>query len=200
NAVRHNLSLHKCFMRVENVKGAVWTVDEVEFYKRRPQRCTTGGVQSKSPTLTHSPTLYGDALNASLQAALGDSNMGFLNNSMSTSTATSPEKVASPPTEHRSSLEAQMMHIKQESVAPPPPPPTQSMIAENESLVHLIKREVLEQGMDGEDHDGVGVEVGEERDYVPGASVGMPMDQSHELEEGDEMAEDLSMQPDILLI
>lgn len=47
NAVRHNLSLHKCFMRVENVKGAVWTVDEIEFYKRRPQRCTsssgTGG-------------------------------------------------------------------------------------------------------------------------------------------------------------
>ncbi|XP_046406488.1 forkhead box protein P1-B isoform X3 [Ischnura elegans] len=42
NAVRHNLSLHKCFMRVENVKGAVWTVDELEFYKRRPQRCTTG--------------------------------------------------------------------------------------------------------------------------------------------------------------
>ncbi|KAL5275557.1 FOXP4 family protein [Megaselia abdita] len=38
NAVRHNLSLHKCFMRVENVKGAVWTVDEIEFYKRRPQR------------------------------------------------------------------------------------------------------------------------------------------------------------------
>lgn len=25
-------------MRVENVKGAVWTVDELEFYKRRPQR------------------------------------------------------------------------------------------------------------------------------------------------------------------
>ncbi|RVE73366.1 hypothetical protein OJAV_G00049310 [Oryzias javanicus] len=30
NAVRHNLSLHKCFVRVENVKGAVWTVDEIE--------------------------------------------------------------------------------------------------------------------------------------------------------------------------
>ena len=41
NAVRHNLSLHKCFMRVENVKGAVWTVDEIEFYKRRPQRSTS---------------------------------------------------------------------------------------------------------------------------------------------------------------
>lgn len=40
NAVRHNLSLHKCFMRVENVKGAVWTVDEVEYHRRRPQRGT----------------------------------------------------------------------------------------------------------------------------------------------------------------
>lgn len=36
-----------------------------------------------------------------LQAALGDSNIGFLNNSMSTSTTTSPEKVPSPPTDHR---------------------------------------------------------------------------------------------------
>ncbi|PSN57857.1 Forkhead box protein P4, partial [Blattella germanica] len=195
NAVRHNLSLHKCFMRVENVKGAVWTVDEVEFYKRRPQRCTTGGVQSKSPTLTHSPTLYGDALNASLQAALGDSNLGFLNNSMSTSTATSPEKVASPPTDHRSSLEGQMMHIKQETVPSQPPP---SMVAENEGLVHLIKREVLEHGMDGDEGEGVGVEVGEEREYGHGSSVGMPMEQSHELEEGDEMAEDLSMVPDVV--
>lgn len=38
NAVRHNLSLHKCFVRVENVKGAVWTVDELEYQKRRPQK------------------------------------------------------------------------------------------------------------------------------------------------------------------
>lgn len=37
NAVRHNLSLHKCFMRRENVKGAVWIVDEDEYMKRRPQ-------------------------------------------------------------------------------------------------------------------------------------------------------------------
>ena len=42
NAVRHNLSLHKCFSRVENVKGAVWTVDEVEFYRRRHQRTQEG--------------------------------------------------------------------------------------------------------------------------------------------------------------
>lgn len=26
------------------MKGAVWTVDEVEFYKRRPQRCVPGYV------------------------------------------------------------------------------------------------------------------------------------------------------------
>lgn len=44
-------------MRVENVKGAVWTVDEIEFYKRRPQRCTssasgngTGGGQQPDAT------------------------------------------------------------------------------------------------------------------------------------------------------
>lgn len=38
NAVRHNLSLHKFFTRVENVKGAVWTVDETgEIYNRRSQ-------------------------------------------------------------------------------------------------------------------------------------------------------------------
>ncbi|CAJ0930658.1 unnamed protein product [Ranitomeya imitator] len=40
NAVRHNLSLHKCFVRVENVKGAVWTVDEAEYQKRRSQKIT----------------------------------------------------------------------------------------------------------------------------------------------------------------
>lgn len=40
NAVRHNLSLHKCFVRVENVKGAVWTVDEHEYQKRRPPKMT----------------------------------------------------------------------------------------------------------------------------------------------------------------
>ncbi|XP_074057526.1 forkhead box protein P3 [Macrotis lagotis] len=38
NAIRHNLSLHKCFVRVENEKGAVWTVDEFEFRKKRSPR------------------------------------------------------------------------------------------------------------------------------------------------------------------
>ncbi|XP_061578359.1 forkhead box protein P2-like [Cololabis saira] len=40
NAVRHNLSLHKCFVRVENVRGAVWTVDEAEYQRRRSQKIT----------------------------------------------------------------------------------------------------------------------------------------------------------------
>uniref|UniRef100_A0A8C9TDK8 Forkhead box P4 n=1 Tax=Scleropages formosus TaxID=113540 RepID=A0A8C9TDK8_SCLFO len=75
NAVRHNLSLHKCFVRVENVKGAVWTVDEVEYQKRRP------------PKMTGSPTLVKNmisglgfgSLNASYQAALAESSLNLLN-------------------------------------------------------------------------------------------------------------------------
>ncbi|XP_066580783.1 forkhead box protein P2 isoform X3 [Amia ocellicauda] len=77
NAVRHNLSLHKCFVRVENVKGAVWTVDEVEYQKRRSQKITG------SPTLVKNlPTSlgYGAALNASLQAALAESSLPLLGN------------------------------------------------------------------------------------------------------------------------
>uniref|UniRef100_A0A673H6J1 Forkhead box protein P1-B n=1 Tax=Sinocyclocheilus rhinocerous TaxID=307959 RepID=A0A673H6J1_9TELE len=64
NAVRHNLSLHKCFVRVENVKGAVWTVDELEFQRRRPQKI------SGSPTLVkniHTTLGYGPALSAAFQ-------------------------------------------------------------------------------------------------------------------------------------
>ncbi|KAM8974253.1 forkhead box protein P2 isoform 7-T7 [Pelodytes ibericus] len=77
NAVRHNLSLHKCFVRVENVKGAVWTVDEAEYQKRRSQKITG------SPTLVKNiPTSlgYGAALNASLQAALAESSLPLLSN------------------------------------------------------------------------------------------------------------------------
>ncbi|XP_045894044.1 forkhead box protein P2-like isoform X1 [Micropterus dolomieu] len=75
NAVRHNLSLHKCFVRVENVKGAVWTVDEVEYQKRRSQKVTG------SPSLMKnvSPSLdFGNVLNASLQTELVESSLpGF---------------------------------------------------------------------------------------------------------------------------
>ncbi|XP_039297583.1 forkhead box protein P1 isoform X2 [Nilaparvata lugens] len=73
NAVRHNLSLHKCFMRVENVKGAVWTVDEVEFYKRRPQRCVPGDAQSEeSLSLGKNPRVFADSIIANIQAPMGE--------------------------------------------------------------------------------------------------------------------------------
>ncbi|XP_062862463.1 forkhead box protein P2 [Trichomycterus rosablanca] len=93
NAVRHNLSLHKCFVRVENVKGAVWTVDEMEYQKRRSQKITG------SPTLVKnlpSSLGYGAALNASLQAALAETslpllgNTGFMNSSASCLMGASP--------------------------------------------------------------------------------------------------------------
>ncbi|XP_057180462.1 forkhead box protein P2 isoform X1 [Triplophysa rosa] len=93
NAVRHNLSLHKCFVRVENVKGAVWTVDEMEYQKRRSQKITG------SPTLVKnlpSSLGYGAALNASLQAALAETslpllgNPGFMNSSASGLMGSSP--------------------------------------------------------------------------------------------------------------
>uniref|UniRef100_A0A8C5HYS9 Forkhead box protein P1-B-like n=1 Tax=Gouania willdenowi TaxID=441366 RepID=A0A8C5HYS9_GOUWI len=69
NAVRHNLSLHKCFVRVENVKGAVWTVDEIEFQKRRPQKI------SGSPALVKNIQTslgYGPTLSAAFQASLAE--------------------------------------------------------------------------------------------------------------------------------
>ncbi|KER28292.1 hypothetical protein T265_13611, partial [Opisthorchis viverrini] len=38
NAVRHNLSLHKCFRRVETASGSVWVVDENEYQRRKAKR------------------------------------------------------------------------------------------------------------------------------------------------------------------
>ncbi|TRY70193.1 hypothetical protein TCAL_01207, partial [Tigriopus californicus] len=35
NAIRTNLSLHKCFLRFEDDFGSFWTVDDEEFIKRR---------------------------------------------------------------------------------------------------------------------------------------------------------------------
>ncbi|XP_071636025.1 forkhead box P isoform X14 [Temnothorax longispinosus] len=177
NAVRHNLSLHKCFMRVENVKGAVWTVDEVEFYKRRPQRAcsTTGGVPSKSPTLTHSPTMYGDALNANLQA-LGESNMGFLN-PMCTSTATSPDKEhVLPHNDLMSPLDEPAVHIKQESQSP-----------EGGKHTRLIKRELPDGPMEHETEE----DQADEREYSES--------HGHDSGQDEDIAEDLSMAPDIMI-
>lgn len=35
NAIRTNLSLHKCFVRYEDDFGSFWMVDDAEFVKRR---------------------------------------------------------------------------------------------------------------------------------------------------------------------
>ncbi|XP_034391760.1 forkhead box protein P2-like [Cyclopterus lumpus] len=69
NAVRHNLSLHKCFVRVENVKGAVWTVDEEEYQRRRSQRITGSPLLMKNVSSTLD---FGTVLNASLQTAVSE--------------------------------------------------------------------------------------------------------------------------------
>ncbi|XP_018589592.1 forkhead box protein P1-B isoform X3 [Scleropages formosus] len=81
NAVRHNLSLHKCFVRVENVKGAVWTVDEIEFQKRRPQKISGNHVldhMCRSPALVKNIQTslgYGPALSAAFQASMAENNI-----------------------------------------------------------------------------------------------------------------------------
>ncbi|CAB3373883.1 Hypothetical predicted protein [Cloeon dipterum] len=198
NAVRHNLSLHKCFMRVENVKGAVWTVDEVEFYKRRPQRCATGGVQSKSPTMTQSPTLYGDALNASLQAALADSNHPFLSSGMNRASTSSPDKGPSPPAELRGSMDS--VHIKQE----PPHLLGSQLLSENgmlgpggAGLAHLVKHELMEHGghPGGHHHmEDSGDEMDQDEDYKDEDHKPSGLGVSDEEEEN--VAQDLSMAPE----
>jgi hypothetical protein len=44
-------------MRVENVKGAVWTVDDEEYYKRRPPRGVGSASSPGSNSNLQSPTL-----------------------------------------------------------------------------------------------------------------------------------------------
>ncbi|KAK0096866.1 hypothetical protein PV326_004070 [Microctonus aethiopoides] len=121
--------------------------------------------------------MYGDAINANLQAALGESNMGFLTNSMCTSTATSPGKEhVMPHNDIMSSLDEPGMHIKQEGQSP-----------EGGKLSRLIKRELLEAPTDHDhDHDDDTVD---NREY--------PESHGQDSGQDDDIAEDLSMAPDI---
>ncbi|ERL94712.1 hypothetical protein D910_11986, partial [Dendroctonus ponderosae] len=156
NAVRHNLSLHKCFMRVENVKGAVWTVDEVEFYKRRPQRCSSGpltqpvvgGASSKSPTMNHSPTLYADHMSANQATLLEDNSLSFLTNTPMM-TGRPRDRSESPPHDHhmRSAMNGGL-HIKQELVNQ-----DHQIVREPESMHHMIKREMHTDAYDDMDQE-----------------------------------------------
>jgi forkhead box protein P len=56
NAIRHNLSLHKCFVRVElnKSRGAVWTVDDTLYKRKRHMKLVNA--ESGEPPSTESTT------------------------------------------------------------------------------------------------------------------------------------------------
>ncbi|KFO82695.1 Forkhead box protein P4, partial [Cuculus canorus] len=94
---RHNLSLHKCFVRVENVKGAVWTVDEHEYQKRRP------------PKMTGSPTLVKNMI-----SGLG---YGALNASCAGGEQLSSFQLLNSPTMINTSSASGMLHVGHDDVS-----------------------------------------------------------------------------------
>lgn len=83
NAVRHNLSLHKCFMRVENVKGAVWTVDDMEYCRRRPLKINSNSGTSSSASSSSSPSSISNQSNNIMYKKVsnqsGDNNNQMMN-------------------------------------------------------------------------------------------------------------------------
>ena len=53
NAIRTNLSLHKCFVRYEDDFGSFWMVDDAEFVKRR--HLSRGRPRKYDPTPSPTP-------------------------------------------------------------------------------------------------------------------------------------------------
>nr|XP_054604542.1 forkhead box protein P1-B isoform X4 [Nothobranchius furzeri] len=85
-AVRTNLSLHKCFMRVEDEFGSFWTVDDEEFkrgrhvQRGRPRKNAADERfdQLQSPALVKNIQAslgYGPALSAAFQASMAENNI-----------------------------------------------------------------------------------------------------------------------------
>ncbi|XP_058258827.1 forkhead box protein P1-B isoform X7 [Hemibagrus wyckioides] len=87
-AVRTNLSLHKCFVRVEDDFGSFWTVDNEEFkrgrhiQRGRPRKHSVDNIYDK--LLVQSPALvkniqtslgYGPVLPASFQASMAENSI-----------------------------------------------------------------------------------------------------------------------------
>ncbi|KAM9524285.1 forkhead box protein P1-B isoform 4-T9 [Salvelinus alpinus] len=87
-AIRTNLSLHKCFVRVEDEFGSFWTVDDEEFkrgrhvQRGRPRKYTAD--ENFDELLVQSPALvkniqtslgYGPALSAAFQASMAENNI-----------------------------------------------------------------------------------------------------------------------------
>uniref|UniRef100_A0A671XGS9 Forkhead box P1b n=1 Tax=Sparus aurata TaxID=8175 RepID=A0A671XGS9_SPAAU len=68
-AIRTNLSLHKCFVRVEDEFGSFWTVDDEEFKRGRH-------IQSPALVKNIQTSLgYGPTLSAAFQASMAENNI-----------------------------------------------------------------------------------------------------------------------------
>ncbi|KAJ3639476.1 hypothetical protein Zmor_002835 [Zophobas morio] len=158
NAIRTNLSLHKCFVRYEDDFGSFWMVDDAEFVKRRhlsrgrprkydptpsptPPHCAQG-TTSKSPTLNHSPTLYGDHLSANVQfmqaSLIEDNNLSFLTGTPSLSSRPRDRSESPVHDPHMRSPLNGGIHIKQESMVNQ----DHHVTRETEQMHHVIKREI----------------------------------------------------------
>ena len=98
------MSLHKCFARVEqNVKGAVWTVDDSEFYKRRPQRASSArSIKASTPSSMVDPSTIVDALT---KQQLLNAAADLLNSSGSSKDILQPKEEIFDPEEDRLSSE-----------------------------------------------------------------------------------------------
>ncbi|XP_075987055.1 forkhead box transcription factor P isoform X4 [Anticarsia gemmatalis] len=97
NAIRTNLSLHKCFVRYEDDFGSFWMVDDAEFVKRRhlsrgrprkyepaPGHPGPAGhnppqfMGAQSPPMMTSPHGYSEALKRNLQGMMEDCNLSYM--------------------------------------------------------------------------------------------------------------------------
>lgn len=86
NAIRTNLSLHKCFVRYEDDFGSFWMVDDNEFVKRRhlsrgrPRKyeptSPTGGEQSNATNHSSNSSQAPNSQNTSDQPPQGLSEAG----------------------------------------------------------------------------------------------------------------------------
>ncbi|XP_061724586.1 forkhead box protein P1 isoform X3 [Cydia pomonella] len=94
NAIRTNLSLHKCFVRYEDDFGSFWMVDDAEFVKRRhlsrgrprkyepappgPAAPPAQFMGAQSPPMMTSPHGYSEALKRNLQGMMEECNLSYM--------------------------------------------------------------------------------------------------------------------------
>ncbi|XP_048000426.1 forkhead box protein P1-like isoform X4 [Leguminivora glycinivorella] len=92
NAIRTNLSLHKCFVRYEDDFGSFWMVDDAEFVKRRhlsrgrPRKYEPAPgpnppaqfMGAQSPPMMTSPHGYSEALKRNLQGMMEECNLSYM--------------------------------------------------------------------------------------------------------------------------